>query len=115
MIPPFCFSIELILHSTRDRAGYIFRIVTRFYHGFFGSCDLIDGYDPAQVSFCLESLLGVQSSIVNVSSGREMAGQAPLLARHFRNHGTPVMIGPYPNNHSIIINRETNNSQFWLQ
>ena len=46
-----------------------------------------------EVSFCLQSLLAVESMIVNVSSGAEMTSKARQIAEHFRIHGTPIMIG----------------------
>ena len=48
-----------------------------------------------EVSFCLQSLLGVESTILNVSSGAEMPSKARQIAEHFRTHGTPIMIGKY--------------------
>ena len=38
-------------------------------------------------------LSGVESTILNVSSGSEMSSKARQLGEHFRLHGTPVMIG----------------------
>lgn len=67
-----------------------------------------------EVSFCLQTLigmlsyykddsttsikyfsrnLGVESTILNVSSGAEMSSKGRQLAEHFRTHGTPIMIG----------------------
>ena len=36
---------------------------------------------------------GVESTILNVSSGAEMSSIARQLGDHFRKHGTPIMIG----------------------
>lgn len=46
-----------------------------------------------EVNFVLNSLLGVTSKILYVSSGEEMASKGPELVNHFENHGSPVMIG----------------------
>jgi hypothetical protein len=46
-----------------------------------------------EVSFCLESLLGVSSRIMAVSSGDELCSRGDELLSHFNTHGTPVMIG----------------------
>ncbi len=39
------------------------------------------------------NFLGIDSSILNVSSGAEMSSKARQIAEHFRTHGTPIMIG----------------------
>lgn len=46
-----------------------------------------------EVSFCLETMLGVTSRILTASSGEEMASCGSQLLEHFKIHGTPVMIG----------------------
>lgn len=46
-----------------------------------------------EVSFCLESMLGVTSKILSVSSGEELSNVGGELAYHFGIEGTPVMIG----------------------
>ncbi|KAK4025765.1 hypothetical protein OUZ56_014812 [Daphnia magna] len=55
-----------------------------------------------EVSFCLQTLLGVESTILNVSSGAEMSSKAQQIAEHFRTHGTPIMIGGGVLAHTII-------------
>jgi hypothetical protein len=57
---------------------------------FVGSCQWIGS---TEVSFCLESMLGVTSKILSVSSGEELGSLGGVLAYHFRIEGTPVMIG----------------------
>ena len=57
---------------------------------FVGSCQWIGS---TEVSFCLETMLGVTSRILSVSSGEEMANVGGDLAYHFKVEGTPVMIG----------------------
>lgn len=66
-----------------------------------------------EVSFCLQTLigtieyafftwtfitefkiiLGIESTILNVSSGAEMSSKARQIAEHFQIHGSPIMIG----------------------
>lgn len=46
-----------------------------------------------EVSFVLESMLGVQSRILHASSGEELGQQGAELVAHFRTQGTPIMIG----------------------
>ena len=41
----------------------------------------------------LNEKLGVESKIINVSSGIELPDQVPDLIEHFENVGSPVMIG----------------------
>lgn len=41
----------------------------------------------------LNTLLGVDSKILHVSSGEEMSTKGPELFNHFAKHGSPVMIG----------------------
>ncbi|GAB1607803.1 ufm1-specific protease 2-like [Argonauta hians] len=55
-----------------------------------------------EVSFCLEHLLGIQSRILNVSSGAEMASHGRELSMHFDSVGTPIMIGGGVLAHTII-------------
>ena len=57
---------------------------------FVGSCQWIGS---TEVSFCLESMLGVTSRILCFSSGEELANVGGDLAYHFKVEGTPVMIG----------------------
>lgn len=46
-----------------------------------------------EVNFVLNTLLGVTSKILYVSSGDEMASKGPELVYHFENYGSPIMIG----------------------
>lgn len=46
-----------------------------------------------EVSFVLETLMGVTCKILFVSSGEEMGSKGPELVYHFQKNGTPVMIG----------------------
>lgn len=46
-----------------------------------------------EISFCLSKMIGVESKIINVSSGSEIAEKARELQYHFETEGTPVMIG----------------------
>jgi hypothetical protein len=46
-----------------------------------------------EVNYVLNTLLGVTSKILYVSSGEEMASKGPELVSHFENHGSPIMIG----------------------
>lgn len=49
-----------------------------------------------EVSFCLDTMLGVTCRIINVSSGAELQEHGGTLANHFSTQGTPVMIGKLP-------------------
>ncbi|CAL1286922.1 unnamed protein product [Larinioides sclopetarius] len=55
-----------------------------------------------EVSFCLDHFIQVQSKIMFVSSGAEMANKGRELYYHFRDQGTPVMIGGGVLAHTII-------------
>lgn len=46
-----------------------------------------------EVCYALEKLTGVASKILHVSSGAEMGSQGRLLAKHFDEQGSPVMVG----------------------
>ncbi|MPC72360.1 Ufm1-specific protease 2 [Portunus trituberculatus] len=46
-----------------------------------------------EVGFVLETLFGVHSRFLCVSSGAELAGRAADLAHHFDTQGTPIMVG----------------------
>lgn len=70
-----------------------------------------------EVSMCLQHFLDVDSRIVNVKSGAEMAAQGPTLAQHFVTYGTPVMIGGGVLAHTILgvdFNSETNELKFLI-
>ncbi|XP_066258087.1 ufm1-specific protease 2 [Euwallacea similis] len=55
-----------------------------------------------EVSYVLNSLLGVTSKILFVSSGEEMGTKGPELVNHFETQGTPVMIGGGVLAHTIL-------------
>ncbi|XP_029649619.1 ufm1-specific protease 2-like [Octopus sinensis] len=70
-----------------------------------------------EVSFCLEHLIGVQSRIMNVSSGAEMSNYGRELSMHFDSVGTPIMIGGGVLAHTIIgvdYNEVTGNMKFLI-
>ncbi|KAL4230028.1 Ufm1-specific protease 2 [Mactra antiquata] len=55
-----------------------------------------------EVSFVLDSLYGVTSKILNVSSGADLSSKGRDLAAHFTNQGTPIMIGGGVLAHTIL-------------
>ncbi|XP_071452511.1 ufm1-specific protease 2 [Hetaerina americana] len=55
-----------------------------------------------EVSFVLDSMLGVSSRIISVSSGEELEAKGRELAYHFETQGTPVMIGGGVLAHTIL-------------
>ena len=57
---------------------------------FVGSCKWIGS---TEVSFVLETLLGVSCRILTASSGEEVGSLGSELSYHFQTHGTPIMIG----------------------
>jgi len=70
-----------------------------------------------EVSMCLQHFLDVDSRIINVKSGADMAGQGPALAQHFTTYGTPVMIGGGVFAHTILgidFNSEANELKFLI-
>ncbi|PSN53636.1 putative Ufm1-specific protease 2 [Blattella germanica] len=66
---------------------------------FVGSCQWIGS---TEVSFCLESMLGLPSRIISVSSGEELGYKGGELAHHFKHVGTPIMIGGGVYAHTIL-------------
>ena len=50
----------------------------------------------------LNEKLGVESKIINVSSGIELPDQVPELIEHFENVGSPIMIGGGVLAHTIV-------------
>ncbi|CAB3367683.1 Hypothetical predicted protein [Cloeon dipterum] len=70
-------------------------------HSFVGSKQWIGS---TEVSFCMESLLGVTCRIMAVNSADELCSRADDLLRHFRNQGTPVMIGELKVFKSVVEN-----------
>ncbi|XP_063635995.1 probable Ufm1-specific protease 2 [Cydia splendana] len=55
-----------------------------------------------EVSFCLETLLGVQSRIIFANTGAELQSYTPELLHHFQKHGSPIMIGGGVLAHTIL-------------
>ncbi|XP_059481039.1 ufm1-specific protease 2 [Neocloeon triangulifer] len=55
-----------------------------------------------EVSFCMETLLGVTCRIMSVSSSEEMCSRVDELLRHFKTQGTPIMIGGGVLAHTIL-------------
>lgn len=55
-----------------------------------------------EVSFCLETLLGVNCRILSVNSGEEMTNKGGELMQHFAVHGTPIMIGIMTLNYFLL-------------
>lgn len=50
----------------------------------------------------LNEMLGIDSKIINVSSGAEIANLVPDLIDHFERIGTPIMIGGGVLAHTIV-------------
>lgn len=70
-----------------------------------------------EVSFVLETKLGIESVIINVSSGAELAEKGYDLQDHFERNGSPVMIGGGQLAHTILgvdFNADTNGIKFLI-
>lgn len=70
-----------------------------------------------EVSMCLQYFLNVDSRILHVRSGSELAQHGPTLAQHFTTYGTPIMIGGGVLAHTILgidFNSETNELRFLI-
>ncbi|XP_054259730.1 uncharacterized protein LOC128984435 [Macrosteles quadrilineatus] len=70
-----------------------------------------------EVSFCLDTMLGVTCRIINVSSGSELQELGGTLANHFNTHGTPVMIGGGVLAHTILgvtLDRDSGDVRFLI-
>ncbi|XP_034240989.1 ufm1-specific protease 2 isoform X2 [Thrips palmi] len=70
-----------------------------------------------EVSFVLETMLGVTSKILTASTGEEVGSLGSELAYHFQTHGTPIMIGGGVLAHTIIgvdFNRSTGEIKFLI-
>ncbi|KAJ1525728.1 hypothetical protein ONE63_008936 [Megalurothrips usitatus] len=70
-----------------------------------------------EVSFVLESMLGVSSKILTASTGEEVGCLGSELHYHFQTHGTPIMIGGGVLAHTIIgvdYNRSTGEIKFLI-
>ena len=81
---------------------------------FIGSKQWIGSFE---VSMCLKEILQVDSKILHVSSGAELALKARELIEHFRSQGTPVMIGGGVLAHTILgihFNESTGDIRFLI-
>ncbi|XP_054712653.1 ufm1-specific protease 2-like [Uloborus diversus] len=70
-----------------------------------------------EVGFCLDHLAKVQSKIMCVNTGAEMANRGRELFVHFRDQGTPVMIGGGVLAHTILgvhFNEHTGDLKFLI-
>ncbi|XP_055311397.1 ufm1-specific protease 2 [Sitodiplosis mosellana] len=68
-----------------------------------------------EVSMCLQYFLNVDSRILHVTSGSDMAQHGPTFAQHFTTYGTPIMIGGGVLAHTILgidYNSQTNELKF---
>lgn len=71
----------------------------------------------AEVAMVLQTYLGVDSRILNVRTGGEMAQLGPDLSMHFTSQGTPIMIGGGVLAHTILgidHNAETQELKFLI-
>lgn len=57
---------------------------------FLGSTQWIGS---TEVSFVLNTLLGIDCKILFVSTGEEIGSKGPELVHHFKTQGSPIMIG----------------------
>lgn len=55
-----------------------------------------------EVSMCLNGFMNIDSKILHVSSGAELASKGSELAYHFESQGTPIMIGGGVLAHTIL-------------
>lgn len=55
-----------------------------------------------EISFCLNKMLNIESKIISLSKGSELAQRARELQYHFDTEGTPIMIGGGLLAHTII-------------
>ncbi|KAI6221163.1 putative Ufm1-specific protease [Aphelenchoides besseyi] len=55
-----------------------------------------------ELSFCMETMFGINSRILTTNSGAEIGEHARQLLYHFENHGGPVMIGGGQLAHTIL-------------
>ncbi|EDV40183.1 uncharacterized protein Dana_GF24081 [Drosophila ananassae] len=85
---PTHLEIQEYLHKINDKPA-----------SFVGSSQWIGS---TEISMCLQGFLNVDSKILHVSTGAELATIASELAMHFQTQGTPVMIGGGVLAHTII-------------
>lgn len=81
---------------------------------FIGSRQWIGSFE---VSICLEEIMQMQSKILHVSSGAEMAFKGRELIEHFNSQGTPIMIGGGVLAHTILgvhFNESTGDIKFLI-
>ena len=76
---PTIYEIQQILVSIGDKS-----------ESFLGSSQWIGSFE---VSYVLNTLLGIDSKTLNISSGKEIIGKVHEFKSHFDNFGTPIMIG----------------------
>lgn len=55
-----------------------------------------------EVAMCLNGFMNVDSRILHVTSGAELASKGSELAYHFESQGTPIMIGGGVLAHTIL-------------
>lgn len=70
-----------------------------------------------EVAMVLQSYMGIDSRILNVRTGAQMADLGPDLSMHFQSQGTPIMIGGGVLAHTILgidYNAETNELKFLI-
>ncbi|XP_055625171.1 probable Ufm1-specific protease 2 [Toxorhynchites rutilus septentrionalis] len=70
-----------------------------------------------EVAMCLNEFVKVDSRIMHVSSGADMATKGSELAYHFETQGTPIMIGGGVLAHTILgvdFDRNTGNLKFLI-
>lgn len=70
-----------------------------------------------EVSFCVDYFLKIESKILCINSGAEMANKGRELFLHFRDQGTPIMIGGGVLAHTILgvdFNENTGDLKFLI-
>lgn len=70
-----------------------------------------------EVMLVLDIYCGIQSRILNVTSGSELQSKGRELARHFQEEGTPVMIGGGVLAYTLLgveYNEDTGNTRFLI-
>lgn len=66
---------------------------------FLGSNQWIGSFE---VNLCLQHFLGIDSKIMNLSSGYELTTKVSELKQHLLTEGTPIMIGGGLYAHTIL-------------
>lgn len=83
-------------------------------NNFVGSRQWIGSFE---VAICLQEILQVQSKILHVPTGAEMAFKGRELIEHFKTQGTPIMIGGGVLAHTILgvhFNESTGDIKFLI-